>query len=53
MPSKLIGVTLTDRIKVPTQRKFTDSGQMIVPCAFARSGSQIYSAGALGIHLSQ
>jgi len=49
MPSKLIGVTLTDRIKVPTQRKFTDSGQMIVPCAFARSGSQIYSAGSLGL----
>jgi len=49
MPNKLIGVNLTDRIKVPTQRKFTDSGQMIVPCAFARSGSQIYSAGALGL----
>lgn len=49
MPNKLMGVTLTDRIKVPTQRKFTDSGQMIVPCAFARTGSQIYSAGQLGI----
>jgi len=49
MPNKLQGVTLTDRIKVPTQRKFTDSGQMIVPCAFARSGSQVYSAGSLGL----
>lgn len=45
----LKGITLTDRIKVPTQRKFTDSGQMIVPCAFARTGSQVYSAGALGL----
>ena len=45
----LKGITLTDRIKVPTQRKFTDSGQMIVPCAFARTGSQTYSAKALGM----
>lgn len=42
-------ITLTDRIKVPTQRQFTDSGQMIVPCAIARTGSQVYSAGALGL----
>ena len=45
----LNSITLTDRILVPTQRKFTDSGQMIVPCAIARTGSQIYSAGALGL----
>jgi hypothetical protein len=42
-------VQLTDSIKVPTQREFTDSGQMIVPCAFARTGSQMYTAGSLGI----
>lgn len=45
----LKGVKLNDRIKVPTQRKFTDSGQLIVPCAFARTGTQLYSAGSLGL----
>jgi hypothetical protein len=45
----LKGVQLTDRIKVPTQRIITDAGQMIVPCAFARTGTQLYTAGQLGL----
>jgi len=45
----LKGIKFTDRIKVPTQRQFTDSGQMIVPCTFARTGEQIYPAIALKI----
>tara|TARA_R110000764_G_scaffold47124_4_gene105522 strand:- start:7887 stop:8996 length:1110 start_codon:yes stop_codon:yes gene_type:complete len=44
-----ISVNLVDRIEVPTKREFTDAGQMIVPCAFARTGSQQYSAGSLGL----
>lgn len=42
-------VSLVDRIEVPSQREFTDAGQMIVPCAFARTGSQQYTAGSLGM----
>lgn len=42
-------ITLEDRISLPTQRQFTDSGQMIVPCKFARTGSQIYTADQLGL----
>lgn len=42
-------VTLEDKISIPTQRTITDSGQMIVPCAFARVGSQKYTAGSLQI----
>ncbi len=45
----LKGVKLSDRIKVPSQRQLTDAGQMIVPCAFARTGTQLYTAGQLGI----
>tara|TARA_R100000541_G_scaffold21478_3_gene31433 strand:- start:8214 stop:9263 length:1050 start_codon:yes stop_codon:yes gene_type:complete len=45
----LSDVKLADRIEVPTERKLTDSGQMHVPCAFARTGSQLYSAKQLGI----
>lgn len=45
----LVGVQLTDRIKVPTSRTITDSGQMHVPCKFARTGSQLYTAKQLGI----
>jgi hypothetical protein len=45
----LKGVTFTDRIEVPTQREITDAGQMIVPCAFARTGAQMYSAQQLGM----
>ena len=45
----LKGVSLTDRIEVPTQRQITDAGQMIVPCAFARTGSMQYTAGQLGL----
>ncbi len=47
---KKIGqVSLVDLIKVPTQRTITDAGQMIVPCAFARTGVQKYTAKALGL----
>lgn len=46
---KSTSVNLVDRIEVPTKREFTDAGQMIVPCAFARTGSQQYSAGSLGL----
>lgn len=42
-------ITLEDRISLPTQRQFTDSGQMIVPCKFARTGTQIYTADQLGL----
>lgn len=45
----LSDVKLADRIEVPTERKLTDSGQMHVPCAFARTGSQLYSAKQLGL----
>lgn len=45
----LIGVQLTDRISVPTERTINDQGQMIVPCKFARTGSQLYTAGQLGL----
>ena len=45
----LSNVKLADRIEVPTQRTLTDSGQMHVPCAFARTGSQEYSAKSLGL----
>ena len=49
MTKKIKSVSLTDRLQIPTQRKITDAGQMIVPCAFARIGSQEYSAIALGV----
>lgn len=42
-------IELQDIIKIPSKRKLTDSGQMIVPCAFARTGVQKYSAGQLGL----
>ncbi len=44
-----VGVSLNDRINVPTKRTLTDAGQMHVPCAFARTGSQQYTAGQLGL----
>lgn len=42
-------VQLQDRISVPTQRTLTDAGQMHVPCKFARTGSQLYTAKQLGL----
>lgn len=42
-------ILLNDRISVPSNRKLTDAGQMLVPCAFARTGSQLYTAGQLGL----
>ena len=45
----LSNVKLSDRIEVPSQRTLTDAGQMHVPCAFARTGSQEYSAKSLGL----
>ncbi len=50
MPNKaLLGIVLEDRISVPTSRTLTDAGQMHVPCKFARTGTQVYSAKQLGI----
>jgi hypothetical protein len=43
------GVNLVDRIGMPTKRQINDQGQMIVPCTFARTGTQLYSAGQLGL----
>jgi hypothetical protein len=43
------GIKLVDRISVPTQRTMTDAGQMIVPCAFARIGTQMYTKQSLGL----
>ena len=43
------GIKLVDRISVPTQRTMTPAGQMIVPCAFARIGTQMYTKSALGL----
>lgn len=40
----VVSATLEDRITVPTQRVLTDAGQMLVPCKFARTGSQTYLA---------
>ena len=45
----LKGVSITDRITIPSERQLTDAGQMIVPCAFARTGAQVYTAGQLGL----
>ena len=44
-----IGIELHDKITIPSKRHLTDSGQMIVPCAFARTGVQRYSAEQLGL----
>jgi len=49
MPKGIIGVSLEDLLEVPSERKLNDAGMMIVPCSFARTGSQTYSAGALGL----
>ena len=45
----LTGVMLEDKISLPSKRKITDAGTMIVPCAFARTGVQIYTAKSLGL----
>ena len=42
-------LNLQDRIAVPTKRKITDSGQMIVPCAIARTGNLIYKGSSIGL----
>ncbi len=49
MLKKIKKINLVDRISVPSQRTLTDSGQMHVPCKFARTGSQLYTAGQLGL----
>ena len=46
---KVNDVRLADRISVPTERKLTDAGQMHVPCKFARTGTQLYTAKQLGL----
>lgn len=45
----LTGINLVDRISVPTKRELNDQGQMLVPCAFARTGTQLYTAKQLGL----
>ena len=45
----LTGINLEDRISIPTQRTLTDAGQMHVPCKFARTGAQLYTAKQLGM----
>lgn len=45
----LKGVNIIDRIKLKSERELTDAGQLIVPCAFARTGAQVYTAGQLGL----
>lgn len=49
MSVKIKDVALQDLLVMPTERQITDSGQMIVPVAFARTGTQDYSAGQLGL----
>jgi hypothetical protein len=45
----LKGIKLSDRIQVPSERTLTDAGQMHVPCKFARTGTQLYTAAQLGL----
>ena len=45
----LKNIQLVDRISVPTSRVMTDAGQMHVPCTFARTGTQLYTAKQLGL----
>lgn len=40
---------LEDKISVPTKRIVTDSGQLIVPCAIARTGIQHYLGAEIGV----
>ena len=49
MDEASVGIHLVDRISVPTKRTLTDAGQMHVPCKFARTGSQIYTAKQLNL----
>lgn len=46
---KVKGIHLIDRIQVPSKRVITDAGQMHVPCKFARTGAQLYTASQLGL----
>lgn len=47
---KLIkNVVFKDKLQVPSERTINDAGMMIVPCSFARTGIQMYSASQLGI----
>jgi hypothetical protein len=45
----ITNIGLVDRIEVPSKRKLTDAGQMLVPCKFARTGTQQYTAKQLGL----
>ena len=42
-------INFLDRIEVPTERIYTKSGQLIVPCAIARIGVQSYSGTDIGL----
>lgn len=41
-------VVFQDKLNIPTQRKFKDSGQMIAPCSIARTGVMSYLAKECG-----
>ena len=41
-------VLFKDKLNIPTQRKFKDSGQMIAPCSIARTGVMSYLAKECG-----
>ncbi len=41
-------VLFRDKLNIPTQRKFKDSGQMIAPCSIARTGVMSYLAKECG-----
>lgn len=41
-------VLFQDKLNIPTQRKFKDSGQMIAPCSIARTGVMSYLAKECG-----
>ena len=41
-------VLFKDKLNIPTQRKFKDSGQMIAPCSIARTGVMEYLAKECG-----
>lgn len=45
----LSSIKLSDRIQIPTKRRLTDAGQMHVPCTFARTGIQLYTAAQLNL----
>jgi len=43
-----VSIQFNDRLELPTQRKFLDSGQMVAPCSIARTGIMYYKAKECG-----